>query len=127
MNHFVQFLFGWFKYDQLLVLGLTELQIDFILALVLVVLIYFTIKPIVKLLMRLNWAHFSAYIITVLLFSHFISYYRINQIKSGAELRLLSDNLSLLLAVFSLGIAISLLILIERVIIYLKLTKKQSS
>ncbi|MCZ0703952.1 uncharacterized membrane protein (UPF0182 family) [Natronobacillus azotifigens] len=123
----IHVLLSWIKKDQLISLGLSDQQFDFILAFFLLIMLYIIVKPIITILIRLKWYHLSAYVITMLLFSNFISLYRLNQMRSLSESSLLIDNMSLFLSIFTLGVAISLFIIAERILSYFKLVKKQSN
>lgn len=127
MNNYHYLLLSWFKQDQLTTLGLTTQQFDFLLAFIFIGMLYFAVKPLVDLLIQLNWNQLSAYLITLLLFSNFISIYRLVQLDYLPKTSLFSDNTTLLLVVFSLGLIISIAILFQRFIAHLRLVKKHSS
>lgn len=119
--------FGWFKKGQLTALGLQEQQVDFLIGLFCIVVLFLILKPVIKILIELNWKYLLTYMVTIFLFINIVT---ISYLYRGIE----QGNLSIsyvkmnyiLFDIISLGIILGVTVLAKRVIWFVKQHKSNS-
>lgn len=119
---------SWFKKNQLLSFGLDEQQVDFVIGLLCIVVLYVILHPSIKLLIELKWKFLLTYIITILLFINIVLF---SHLYRGIEKGSMAFDLSmvdyLLFDIVTLGVILGITVLTNKAILYLKQHKSNSS
>lgn len=91
-------------------------QLWFIIFVVLLITIYFIIKPVIHLLQRMGWSYFTTYVITILLFLNVML-----TMKNQQYIDVIPSSVSIiLLSIVSLGIIVMIIRVTQLLLVYLK-------
>lgn len=120
--------FNWFKKNQLLSFGLQEQQVDFLIGLFCIVVLYVILHPSVKLLIELKWKFLLTYLVTILLFINIVLFSHLYRgIEKGSMVFNLSMAHYVLFDIITLGVIIGIVVVTNRAIFYFKQHKSNSS
>ncbi|WP_182199890.1 hypothetical protein [Paraliobacillus salinarum] len=91
-------------------------QLWFIIFVVLLITLYFIIKPVIRLLQRLGWNYFTTYVITILLFLNIML-----TMQNQQHIDVIPSSISImLLSIVSLGIIVMIIRVTQLLLVYLK-------
>ncbi|WP_157967299.1 MULTISPECIES: hypothetical protein [Paraliobacillus] len=120
--------FSWFKKSQLTSFGLQEQQVDFLIGLVCIVVLYLILHPSLKLLMELKWKFLLTYIVTILLFINVMLFsYLYLGIRQGSMAFNFSMLHYILFDIIALGVILGITVLTNRAVFYFKQHKSNSN
>ncbi|WP_345241382.1 hypothetical protein [Pontibacillus salipaludis] len=118
--------FNWLiKEAQLAPLGITDLHLHFIFGMILIILFYNIVRPIIYWVVLLKWDRLLSYIVAGLIVMFILPFYEVYQGASGTGDVEVRDVANGALALICFGGYIICSYAIERVVKYMKQSKKQ--
>ncbi|GGM20110.1 hypothetical protein GCM10011351_02450 [Paraliobacillus quinghaiensis] len=119
--------FTWFKKVQLYSLGLEDQQINYLIGLFCIGVLFIVVHPLIVFLVGLEWKHLLTFLITILIFSNIVALGYLYRTVNGSGMKGFSEMTFILLDIVSLGIILAIVLLANSIVAYLKQHKSNSN